>query len=590
MKDSRTHRRQNGFSLIEILLAVGVFALFGTIMLSAFVYGRDAVRQAGDRVRAVELANGGIEVVRNIANPNYSNLSSFTNGTTYYVSTINNQWQLTTAPQLIDGKYTRKVIFGDGPNGSRAVNVTVAWAHNLTRTSNITVSTYFANWRQPTAPANKSGLFVYADGGTTSDSIKYRQLQLDGTWTTASPLPDVDPSTTNQAARSVKLFPAQTGSAKMLLTRHFNGTTQYFYATYWNGSAWGTPQLLAQWNSTSYVNVGNFGGDWLADGSFMTVYSDGSNAPKSKIFNGSSWGPTVNVGSLGSTSNFPSNIVVKARPQTNEVMMAVLDFEYNTNSNYYSNGSWRGYVKHASNSVGNSSKQIDFDWSPIDPTTGALVYTVNTQDRSLRARTFTADGQGSGSWNPVSNSNNQPVGSTIGSLAQAPRPSVASDFVSCDKDQDSPPAIYCYKFSPGPNGWQDPANKLITTSTAPGLQLSLDLAYEAKTSNLGLILYSDNTASAKLKRYDSIANSWDVNPVLGLPAASGIIQKTRLVARPNTDDLMTIVADANKNLYTGVFNGTDNTIYSSPSGKAWTNQNANGPSNSAVWFDFSWDN
>ncbi len=581
--------KQSGFSLVELVLAIGIFALIGSIIIGAFIYGRQATQQAGDRNRAAELNSESLEVVRNIANPNYSNLSSYVNGTTYYITVSGSQWQLTTTPTAIDN-FTRTVVFADGPNGSRQATVSVSWKISQVRNGNVSAITYFANWRQPTAPANKSGLFVYANGGTTTDTLTYRQLLNDGTWTSPSNMPDIDASTTNRVARSVKLYSAKTGSAKMVLSRHFNGTTQYLYGTWWNGTAWGTPTLLAQWNSTTYLDVGNFSGDYTADGSFLAVYSDGSNTPKSRIFNGTTWGGSTSLGALGSSSNFPTNVVVKARPQTNEVMAAFLDFNFDTNSNYYSNGQWQGYVQHAVNSIGNNSKQIDFAWSPVDPTTGVLLHTSTPNDRSLRVRTFTANGTGNGSWNPVSNASNQPPGSVIGSLALGSRPTVASDFVACDKDQNTPPAIYCYKFSPGPSGFEDPANKLITTSTATGLQITFDLDYKALTTNIGMVAYSDGTSSAKLKLYDSAANSWSASPVISLPNASSIIQKTSIVSRPNTDEAMIVVADSSRNLYSVVVNGTNNTLYSSPSGKAWTTHNTSGPSNNAVWFDFGWDN
>jgi hypothetical protein len=78
--------------------------------------------------------------------------------------------------------------------------------------------------------------------------------------------------------------------------------------------------------------------------------------------------------------------------------------------------------------------------------------------------------------------------------------------------------------------------------------------------------------------------------VVSLPSASTTIQKTLVVSRPNTDELMLVVADSNRNLYSVVLNGTNDTLYTTPSGKAWTVHNTLGPSNNAVWFDFSWDN
>ena len=135
---------------------------------------------------------------------------------------------------------------------------------------------------------------------------------------------------------------------------------------------------------------------------------------------------------------------------------------------------------------------------------------------------------------------------------------------------------------------QTPLNNLITNATDPGGQRSFDLGYELLSGNSGLNAYSDNTASAKLKLYDSATATWGTTSI-ALPNASSTVQKTRVVAKPNSSDDMIIVADANRNLSSIMYNGTNNTLYTTPAGKAWTSHSTNGPSNSAVWFDFAWD-
>src|SRR5690348_10614001 len=114
----------DGFVLAEILLALAIFAITATILIGALMYGYQGTRLSGDRTRAAQLASQATEAVRNIANPNYSNLSSYTNNTTYYLTTVAGQWQITTVPQSI-GIYTRTLVFGDGPNGSRTLTVSV---------------------------------------------------------------------------------------------------------------------------------------------------------------------------------------------------------------------------------------------------------------------------------------------------------------------------------------------------------------------------------------------------------------------------------------------------------------------------------
>lgn len=579
--------QQHGFSLVEILLAVGIFALFGTIMLSAFVYGREGVKLAGDRARATEIANGGVEVVRNIANPNYSNLSSFSNGTNYYVNSVNNQWQLTTTPQIIDNKYTRVINFSDGPNGARKISVTVTWAQSLVRSGSVNVNTYFANWRQPTSSPIKSGLFVYADGGTTTDRMEYRQLLTTGSWTAQTAIPDVSTTSTNRVPRSLKLYSAQTGSAKMMISRHYDGSKQYMYATAWNGTSWQTPQLLAQWTSSSALNSGNYGGEFLADGSFVAVYSDGSNVPKSRTFNGATWGPEVGLGVIGSSSNYITAMMIRARPNSNDMMVVFLTSNYQVNTSFYSNSVWQPYTLQTNNSAGNGSLLVDFDWSSVNTNQGVVLYTNSSNDRALRAKTFTVNGS-TGSWGNEMTSGNIGSGQDIISLRQIARPNTANELVSCAKSYNNPGYIYCFELNPD-SGFTTPSNNTITNNTDYGGQITFDVAYKYNNSNDGVIAYSDNTRSGKLKIYNSSVNSWTTTPI-SLPNASNDIGKTRIVGRPNSDETMIMVSDTFRNLYSVVLDGTNNTLFTTPSGKAWTNHLSTGPTNDAVWFDFAWDN
>ncbi|MBI4034751.1 hypothetical protein HY380_02530 [Candidatus Saccharibacteria bacterium] len=577
---------EGGFSLVEIMLAVFIFGLLGFIIASALIYGRESTFNGGQRNRAAMLANEGLEAVRNLARADFANLSAYNNGVDYYLTTTNNRWNLITTPSMIDNTFNRTIVLADGPNGSRRVTVNVSWSVNPVRDGTVASSTYIANWQAATAAPDKTGLFVYANGGTTSDKLTYRILGSNNLWTDPADLPDVDGSTTNRVARSVKLYSAQTGSAKMVLTRHYNGANQYIYGTYWTGSSFTAPQLLTKWSSTDWLDAGNFSGCFGADGSFVTVYNDGSNYPKYRTFNGSAWSAQASLAQLGNSGNFPTNIVVKCRPGANEAMAAILSYDYDTNTSFYSGGSWSGYTSHGNNSA-NNRHMIDFDWSPVDTTKGGLLYSNTNNDKSVRMRIFTADGSGSGSWNPVTNG--PPQDHVLSSVTLSSRTTGNVEFIACDKDMDTAPNIYCYKNEPEASGFTTPANHQITSSTDPGTQISYATGYEVKAGLTALNAYSDNTAKLKVKLYNSSTVAWSTEPIEA-PAASNTIQKTKVIGRTGSNDSMVVAADANRNLYTVVYNGTTNNLYSSPAGRAWTSHDASGPSNLAIWFDYAWDN
>jgi len=66
--------KQQGFSVVEVLLAAAVFGFLVTGVIGAVVYGRVSTVSSGDRLRANFLAEEGIEATRNIANASYANL------------------------------------------------------------------------------------------------------------------------------------------------------------------------------------------------------------------------------------------------------------------------------------------------------------------------------------------------------------------------------------------------------------------------------------------------------------------------------------------------------------------------------------
>src|SRR3990167_8865223 len=63
---SHNMQANNGFSLIEVILASSVFILLVTALVGAYLYGQESTALAGSRARATLLAEEGLEAVRNI--------------------------------------------------------------------------------------------------------------------------------------------------------------------------------------------------------------------------------------------------------------------------------------------------------------------------------------------------------------------------------------------------------------------------------------------------------------------------------------------------------------------------------------------
>lgn len=579
-------RGSKGVLLVEILLAVAIFGMISLIVLSAFIYGRESTAIGGDNSRAAQVSNTAVEALKNIAQSSYANLNNYNNGTTYYLNASGSQWAISSTPTTINSIFTPSLVFGPGPNNSRQVTVTVSWQINSQRQGQVATTTYLSNWQTSTNASIKTGLLVYANGGTTTSLINYRLLQSDGLWTSPQSLPSVGAS--NRVARSVKVYSAQSGTNKMVIARFFNGTTQYLYGFPWNGNAWLTPQLLDSWNSSSALDSGNFSGTYLANGTFVGTYSDNTNTPKFHTYTNNVWS---NQGSLpaisGYSSDSPTSMFVQARPGTNEAMLVLLGEQYQTLSSYYANNAWSAYTTHATNGTSNGTHNVDFSWSASASTQGALIYTRGSTDRTPTFRIFTANGSGSGTWGTPMTSTNQPSGSIVTSVAIAGQPAGGTGFIGCDKDSLSSPRIYCYTVTA--TNVSVPTNNVLAAPTAPGGAQTMELGYEDQLGTTGVSAYSDNSTSGKFKRFLSATNTWDATP-LATPVSASPIVKTRMAPEPGLNDVMVLQIDSQNNLYSIMYNGNTHAFYTTPVGYAWTIHNANGPSVSAKWFDFSWDN
>ena len=93
-----------GFSLVEVILATSIFGLLITALVGSFLYGQEATMLAGNRARAVMLAEEGLEAVYNIQDENFANLVDGT----YGLTVAGNQWTLSGASDQVE-MFTRQI-------------------------------------------------------------------------------------------------------------------------------------------------------------------------------------------------------------------------------------------------------------------------------------------------------------------------------------------------------------------------------------------------------------------------------------------------------------------------------------------------
>lgn len=571
--------KKAGFSLVEVILASAIFALLITAIVGGIIYGRESTAISGSRGRAIAFAEEGIEAVRNLRDQNFGNLTDGTHGLTVSLG----QWFFSGTSD-VNGIFTRQIEVGTLNENTKNITSTVTWQQTPSRIGKIVISSRLTNWR---VPKPRGGMLVFGDGGTTQDFIRYKTIDPTGVWSGASLAADVDPATANKALRAVQIYSSATRNEKVIISRHLTGTNNFIYAQVYDGLSWSNVVLLSSWTPVgAFPDAQNFSGTYLENGDFMVVYSDNTAVPKFRIWNGASWSSQVSLPSVGGSPVF---IVTKNRPGTNEVAAAFFDSGSDTNTLYFNGGvyltsSWTSLTEHATNAPFNTRKLIDFAWDPTNPLKGMLIYGSSAGDQTINAKVWTANGSGGGGWSSSVDSAN--VGASLSSLAISGRV-VADEFIACKKDSAGTPDINCFRNNIS-NAWSSPGSQTIAITSDAGLQRSFDIAYEPASGNLGLIVYSDNTSVPKLKKYNPVNNSWDGAPT-NLNTLGGSLEVVKLIPHPDTDDILILLSDTNQDSYSLVWNGSLDSIYSTPVGKAFTSHSVSGPTDTDFWVDFAWD-
>lgn len=148
-------RLRAGQSLIEVLVAIAILALMAT---GSFGLVGTTVSESGIAVQqanARNLAEEGLEAVRQIRNADFSSLVAGTYGLVLTGST----WTLSGSSDVTDSAFTRTVTITQIDENQRDIRVAVTWTARPGRVLTYTESTRFANWVNapiPTASNCKS--------------------------------------------------------------------------------------------------------------------------------------------------------------------------------------------------------------------------------------------------------------------------------------------------------------------------------------------------------------------------------------------------------------------------------------------------
>ncbi len=134
-----------GFSLIEIILSSGLLALFALAFMGVLGFGQESTLRAGQRNRAIFLAEEGLEAARSMRDENFSNLIAGSFGLL-----TNNKWNLINQPEIIEN-FTRTINIIDINQQTKQVISEVSWKQSGGSQVSISFSTLFTDWRTATS-------------------------------------------------------------------------------------------------------------------------------------------------------------------------------------------------------------------------------------------------------------------------------------------------------------------------------------------------------------------------------------------------------------------------------------------------------
>jgi Tfp pilus assembly protein PilV len=103
-----------GIGMLETLVGLSILVSAVLVLMAAFnSYTTVALRET-DVLTANYLAEEGIEAVRSMRDESFaSNIVAQTTGTAYHLTFNGSDWDFTSTPQTIDGKFTRTTTLDD---------------------------------------------------------------------------------------------------------------------------------------------------------------------------------------------------------------------------------------------------------------------------------------------------------------------------------------------------------------------------------------------------------------------------------------------------------------------------------------------
>jgi hypothetical protein len=507
--NKRNKINPQGFSLLEVILAVAIFIVFSTGAIVAVLSGLGANRLGTEYTIANQFAAEGIEAVQSIKNQSYANLINAAatgiarNGTT-------GVWEFSGANNTFtDGTktYTRVIKVesvsrdaappngnivasgGTTDNDTKKITSTVTWNFNTARPESISLVTYLSDWRKTIASVGNA-LLIYGD--TTSVAQPKYRLFTDST-NTFSAESNAGSSYTDSAVG--KNFFVQTNPTKTEAIAGYVNNSGVLRILCFDGTTWSS-----EWTVTvggTGTNDGRFAISFeKTSGDAMVVYSTNA-APTNEMAyrtkpgttgcGSANWSSATNIDAIR-TSGIVQWIRLESSPLSgsNNIALAWADANSDLSAMIWTGSSW---------SIAEPSSALDTDIDKITTSQDIMSFDIAYESTSGNLMVVWGVNQSGGSCT---------AGTTIASTnciryaryttswsAVAVIPTVADPFSTLD-------------LSANPN-----SNEMVVAGF-DNSQLDLSIAYWSGSAWTGRANVDTTTASA-VAGSKLVATGWLIN-------------------------------------------------------------------------------
>ena len=131
-----------GQSLIELVVALGIFVIVGSALVFLIFNSYIAGRLASEITQANFLAEEGLEAARSIRDNNFADLTDGDHG----LDNATGNWQFLGTSETIDGKFTRIINIEEIDLDRKKVTSQVTWQFTGARPQEVGLVTYLTNW------------------------------------------------------------------------------------------------------------------------------------------------------------------------------------------------------------------------------------------------------------------------------------------------------------------------------------------------------------------------------------------------------------------------------------------------------------